>query len=391
MDKDSYNPLNCVGCCRNSCDPYKKTCCSPAKYSCGIDIKPNALDPSYWEFNINGCLAKVKVPSIPETNTYLDFDCSARTMTFFGEDGPQVFTGADLGCILNLEDLANINIDTPEACSMLVFNPGCGGCPCTPEENTWQAYQIPDAEDCVMAPDSDGYYKVLKKNDCGCIEECRLPVVAPESAVINYVRDSVPDDPDFPWYYGIYNDTINLHLADNASKYFGQYALEVTVYYGIQVVHPTASINMNFRSLLVPAIVGDSSINVEKMASILQDDSTVNVGTPAIPWGSKSMRGSFSFIVPKDREAYLHHEFRLLSQASISGGTVEYQRSAYDGQKVPDDIAAQVDAMVWTASRLNALQVVIKPVNGISNMDPVADPDRTQLDPAVDEYPGLIQ
>ena len=99
------------------------------------------------------------------------------------------------------------------------------------------------------------------------------------------------------------------------------------------------------------------------------------------------MRGSFTFIAPKGKEAYLHHEFRLISKESAATVPMSYETSQYDGQKVPDNVASQVDQMVWTASRLNALQVVVKPVNGISNMDPVVDPDRDQLDPAVDEYP----
>lgn len=373
-----------------SCDPCNKcNSCCPAKFDCSFDISADPYDPHYWFFEVNGCAKRIRLPDLAEKGTFLDIDCSSKTLTYYGETETQTFTGEQLGCLLNLDDLRDVNAPDPEPCSMLVYNPGCGRCPCTPEEMTWQAYTIPDAEDCIINPDKDGYYRVLVKNDCGCIEECRLPVVAPEAAVINYIRDSVPVDPDFPWYYGIYNDTINLYLAQNAPKYFGIYDLEVTIYYGIQVVHPTAAKNTNFRSLLVPA-VADSTINVEKMASILQDDSTVSFTAPYIPWGSKSLRGSLSFIVPKGKEAYLHHEFRLISKESAAAVPTSYEYSQYDGQRVPDEIASQVDRMVWTASRLNALQVVVKPVNGISNMDPVADEERNQLDPPVDEYPGLV-
>lgn len=381
---------NC-NCKRDCCDPCKKGCCEPAHFSSDFSIKPDANDPRYWWICLNGLTKRIRVPNVDETSTYLDIDCINKTLTYYGEKETQVFTGEQLGCILELDDISDVNAPNPEPCSMLVFDPQCGGCPCDPEEETWQPYKIPDAGDCTMEPDEDGYYHVLIKNDCGCIVECRLPVVAQDSTVINYVRDSVPDDPDFPWYYGIYNDTINLYLEQNAPKYFGIYDLEVTVYYGVQVMHPTATKNMNFRSLLVPAIVGDNSINVEKMASILQDDSTVSHSTPLIPWGSKSMRGSFSFIVPKGKEAYLHHEFRLISAESAAASPTSYERSQYDGQIVPADVASQVDHMVWTASRLNALQVIVKPVNGTANMTPMADPDRDQLDDPVDEYPGLVQ
>lgn len=381
--------LDC-NCKKDCCDPCKKGCCDPARFSSDFSLTPDANDPHYWWVCLNGLTKKIRVPNIAETGTYLDLDCTNKTLTYYGETEKQVFDGSQLGCLLKLDDISDVRAEHPEGCSMLVFNPGCGGCPCDPEEDTWQAYKIPDAGDCEIEPDDDGYYHVLVKNDCGCIKECRLPVVAPEAAVINYVRDSVPVDPDFPWYYGVYNDTINLYLAQNAPKYFGKYDLEVTVYYGIQVVHPTAAKNTNFRSLLVPAIVGEENIDVAHMASILQDDSTVSFNTPVIPWGSKSMRGSLSFIVEKGKEAYLHHEFRLISLESAMAHPTAYERSQYDGQRVPDNIASQVDHMVWTASRLNALQIVVKPVNGISNMHPTADPERNQLDYGEDEYPGLV-
>jgi hypothetical protein len=94
------------------------------------------------------------------------------------------------------------------------------------------------------------------------------------------------------------------------------------------------------------------------------------------------------FYVPKGKEAYLHHEFRLRTKDSIipSGG---YATNPLDGQKVPDNIAGQIDQMAYTASRLNALQIVVKPARGTSNTSPVVDPERAQLDPAVDVYPNV--
>ena len=224
---------------------------------------------------------------------------------------------------------------------MLVFNPGCGRCPCTPEEATWQAYQIPDAEDCVIEPDD----------------------------------------------YGCYNDTINLHLAQNAPDYFGKYALKVTVNYTIQVILSEQCKNVNFRSLVVPVYDGQTVINIEEQSSILQGFCGASATSPYIPWGSQSMRGSFVFIVPKGKEASLHHEFRL--RASPYEGAPfpgYYENATYDGKRVPDNIASQVNALPWNASRLNALQVIVEPTFGNANFDPVVDPERQQLDPAVDEY-----
>ena len=169
-----------------------------------------------------------------------------------------------------------------------------------------------------------------------------------------------------------------------ASQWFGKYDLEITVNYGIQVAHSTASPNTNFRSLMVP-VVENSAINVSMFSSILQDQSTVINTSPYIPWGTVSMRGSFQFIAPKGKEVYLHHEFRLRGAPHPD----QYLTNALDGQKVPDSEAGQIDHMVYTASRLNALQVIVKPTRGIANLAPVVDTERAQLDPAVDEYPNV--
>ena len=121
-------------------------------------------------------------------------------------------------------------------------------------------------------------------------------------------------------------------------------------------------------------------------SSILQDQSTVSwQNQPYIPWGTVCLRGSLVFYVPKGKEAYLHHEFRLRTKDSHAA----YATNALDGQKVPDEIAGQVDRMLYTASRLNALQIIVKPARGTSNTSPVVDAERSQLDAAVDVYPNI--
>jgi hypothetical protein len=290
-----------------------------------------------------------------------------------------------------MEDLRDTESSNADSCDLMVFNPFCTECGdgCKPKNARWINYHIPDAGDCEIPLDDDGYYHVLIKDDCGCIKECRLPAIPDGSVQISYVRDSVPDDPDFPWYYGIYNDTINLHLADNAPSYFGKYDLEITVNYGIQIIHPTVAPNTNFRSLVIPN-VQDTEIDATMFSSVLQGQSTVSFNAPESPWGTVCLRGSLVFYVPKGKEASLHHEFRLRTKASSMGPPVGgYVTNPLDGQKVPDDIAGQIDKMAYTASRLNALQIVVKPARGTSNTHPVTDPDRSQLDPAVDVYPNV--
>lgn len=361
--------------------------CKPAKYGCDLNIMANPFDPSIWNVTINGATTKVKIPKINETDTKLSTNYTSASLIYNAEKHTDIITGAQLGALIKMEDLRDTETGSADSCDLLVYNPHCSDCGdgCAPKDARWTNYHIPDAGDCEVELDNDGYYHVLIKDDCGCIKECRLPAIPDGSIQISYIRDSVPDDPDFPWYYGIYNDTINLHLADNAPAFFGKYDLEITVNYGIQVVHSTVSPNTNFRSLLVPVAEG-ATVDPTMFASVLQDQSTTHhTDAPYIPWGTVCMRGSLVFYVPKGKEASLHHEFRLRTKQSAA----QYATNPLDGQKVPDEIAGQIDKMLYTASRLNALQIVVRPARGTSNTNPVVDAERSQLDPAVDAYPNI--
>lgn len=377
--------MSCNKCFNNPC-----SCggCRPARYSChDFQIDANPFDASIWNVTLNGATTKVKIPKINETDTKLSTNFTNSSLVYNAEKHTDIITGSQLGQLINLEDLRDTEVSNADSCDLLVYNPYCSECGdgCKPKNARWKHYHIPDAGDCELELDDEGYYHVLVKDDCGCIKECKLPVMADGSVQISYIRDSVPDDPDFPWYYGIYNDTINLHLRENAAAFFGKYDLEITVNYGIQVVHSTASPNTNFRSLLIPVAQG-TEIDATMFSSILQGFSITKYdAAPYIPWGTVCMRGSLVFYVPKGKEAYLHHEFRLRTKESGA----QYVTNPLDGQKVPDDIAGQIDRMLYTASRLNALQIVVKPARGTSNTHPVTDPDRTQLDPAVDVYPNV--
>lgn len=372
---------NCNKCNQDPCGCNR---CEPARYSCGFDIQADPFDNSTWVINNCGALHRVKIPKMNETCTNLSADFSTANLIYNGECGQNVISGKQLGALINLNDLRDVDAPTPDSCDFLVFDPGCTDCGngCKPKPAMWRPYHIPDAGDCEIEVDSNGYYHVLVKDDCGCIRECRLPVIPDGSTIVNYTRDSVPDDPDYPWYYGCYNDTIHLYLAQNAPQWFNKYDLEVTIYYGIQSIKSDLCPNVNFRSLLVPVVDGDA-INTSMMSSILQGSSLVNAGTPEMPWGSMAMRGSFTFIVPKGKEAYLHHEYRLRNNASFPNYAIN---STYDGKKVPDSEVTTVNTLRWPASRLNALQAVIKPARGVKNLSPTVDPERSQLDDPVDSY-----
>lgn len=376
--------------CNNECGSCDK-CHSPAKYGCDFNIMANPFDKSVWNVTINGATTKVKIPKINETDTKLSTNYTSSSLIYNAEEHTDIITGAQLGSLIKVEDLRDTETSNADSCDLMVYNPFCDECGdgCAPKNARWRNYHIPDAGDCELELDDEGYYHVLIKDDCGCIKECKLPVMANGSTQISYVRDSVPDDPDFPWYYGIYNDTINLHLRENAPAFFGKYDLKITMNYSIQVCHPTAAPNTNFRSLVIPVVEGAEPDAVH-FSSVLQSQSTTSTTVPYIPWGTVCLRGSMVFYVPKGKEASLRHEFRLITKESAAAGAPYYAHNALDRQKVPDSESGSVDHGRYTMSRLNSLQIVVEPSRGTSNTDPVKDTERELLDPAVDIYPGLV-
>ena len=381
---------NCCNKC-NSCNPCNKcggSCC-PAKYNCSFNIEMSPYDEYTWIVTTCGMPHKVKIPKFPETCTSLSVNGTDATLVYKGECDTDIITGEQLGSIIRLNDLKDVDASMPDHCSMLVFDPFCAECGdgCTSPADMWKPYSIPDAGDCVIPLDEDGYYKVLVKDDCGCIKECRLPAKPDDEDKIIYLRDSTPEDPDYPWYYGIYNETINLYLSKNVPKWFGKYDLEITVNYDVQVILSYKCKNTNYRSLVVPCVEGQRG-DAAYDSSILQGQSTWEDKISPMrgtPWGTVTQRSSITFVVPKGKEAYLHHEFRLRSAESFP----KYVESPLDGQKVPDEIASQYNVIPWTASRLHALQCIIKPTSGEVDKNPTRDEIRNQLDHWEDWYPNI--
>ena len=346
-------------------------------------------DEYTWIVTTCGMPHKVKIPKFPETCTSLSVNGTDATLVYKGECDTDIITGEQLGSIIRLNDLKDVDASMPDHCSMLVFDPFCAECGdgCTSPADMWKPYSIPNAGDCIIPLDEDGYYKVLVKDDCGCIKECRLPAKPDDEDKIIYLRDSTPEDPDYPWYYGIYNETINLYLSKNVPKWFGKYDLEITVNYDVQVIISNKCENTNYRSLVVPCVEGQRG-DAAYDSSILQGQSTWENKTTSMrgtPWGTVTQRSSITFVVPKGKEAYLHHEFRLRSAESFP----KYVESPLDGQKVPDEIASQYNVIPWTASRLHALQCIIKPTSGEVDKNPTRDEIRNQLDHWEDWYPNI--
>ena len=345
----------------------------------GSELTP--LDLCAWLKTHETC---TDLSLVPQTS---DDEMSGGYMLYRNECGEEyrfwVCDFLGLGSIQCLKDVCD---DVkPQPCDLFVFDPACDGNPDTKCHGKWVPYHIPEAGDCVVEPDSDGYYKVLITDDCGCIKECKLPVVPSNASNEAIYRDSVPDDPDYPWYYGNYNEKINLHLKENNPAYFGKFGFKVTVNYGVQAIKSDGySFNYNWRSILAPVIEGgDEADAVKNHGSILQNWAMVTTDGMIIPWGTSSLRGSLAFIVPAGKEAYLHHEYRIRTSDSFPN----YKTNpTYDGKKVPD-AEAGLDKSKWPASRLNALQVIVEPVQGATNYSPTKDAVQDALDAATDVSP----
>ena len=376
-------------CNKCSCDPCGGGC-KPARYSCDFSIQVDPYDPYVWLFDQCGKINRIRIPKMKETDTFLRVDHGSSSLIYDAEYHRDVIDGCDLGSIINLDCLRDVEAPAPDSCDLLVFDPGCSECGdgCKPKPAMWRNYHIPDAEDCIVELDEDGYYKVLIKDECGCIVECRLPAKPDDEDKIIYLRDSTPDDPDFPWYYGIYNETINLYLEQNVPKWFGKYDLEITVNYDIQVIISVNCENTNFRSLVVPVVEGQHG-DAAYDSSILQGPFVFETpeGTRrGTPWGTMSLRSSITFVVPKGKEASLHHEFRLRSKDNFPN---YIENPTYDRKRIPDELVQTPNQIPWTGSRLHALQCIIKPTSGTIDKDPTRDEIREQLDHWEDWYDNI--
>jgi hypothetical protein len=249
---------------------------------------------------------------------------------------------ASIRCLKDVWDYPDPDSGEPDAvrpCDLFVFSPDCSRDPDNPQYNKWVPYHIPDAGNCVIQPDSEGYSKVLIKDDCGCIRECKLFV---QQNTYEYtLRDSWPDDPDEPFRHGTFTEVIDVAL-DQKIPMWGVTDLEVTVQYSYGVQNHSGDGNSgrrNFKSIVVPmdsAGATPSMTDIFTKASVLQ---SCNL----IPWGSWELQACRTFIVPKGQKLYLHH-------------SVECRN--INGQLMPESDTA-------ASSRLHALRVFVKATKGM--------------------------
>lgn len=269
---------------------------------------------------------------------------------------------ASIRCLKDVWDYPDADSEEPDRvrpCDLFVFDPDCDSDPANPKHNKWVPYHIPDAGDCIMEPDENGYFKVLKKNDCGCIEECRLFAT---SKVWEYdLRDAWPDDPDWPFTVGSYDELIDIQL-DSKVDMFNKTDLEVTFQFGFgiqaqgsHVLTNSATDFHNFQSVITPVKSGTptgqtpsdyNSIPVA-IADMYKTASTVQ-GANLLPFGSWEWQVSRTVIVPKGQKLYLHHRVKEIN---------------YLGTVVPRGSTGSAPGS--DCSRLHALHIFVRAVKGV--------------------------
>lgn len=163
--------------CTNCHNPLPCGCgCKPASYKCDFDIMANPYDNSIWNVTINGATKRVKIPKTNETDTKLSTSYSGASLNFNAERHTDIVTGSQLGSLINLKDLRDVDAENADSFDILVHHPYCDECGdgCTPKEAKWEKYHIPDEQSNVLEPDDDGYYHVLTLTDCGGIKGARI-------------------------------------------------------------------------------------------------------------------------------------------------------------------------------------------------------------------------
>lgn len=126
--------------CRNDCDPCnKKECGDPCEKLCGcpepaFSIEPLSDDPTVLRYNINGKNYWYDYKELvrdAETCTSIVPDSVNRNLDYHGECGDYSITHEELGSILHLADLGDVNANSIEDYGILSYRKGsnCGeGC-----------------------------------------------------------------------------------------------------------------------------------------------------------------------------------------------------------------------------------------------------------------------
>ena len=164
--------MDCGHCgqCQPKCDCCAKKCPRP----CGcpesiLSIEADSEDPAYLRFNLGGRSVWydfTPVVKAAETCTHLSTDLTSRSLIYDGECGRETISARQLGSILHLGDIGDVDASTVKDNAILVYrkDANCGeNCD---GKNGWigidPSEESDDEIDYILGSDEDGKVKSLQ-------------------------------------------------------------------------------------------------------------------------------------------------------------------------------------------------------------------------------------
>lgn len=159
-------------CSKCDCDPCKKKCC-PEQCGCPTQIMGITTvhddTPAWLRFNFGGKSVDYDFSSVvkaAETDTSLRLDIPNRSLVYNAERHIDSFSAAELGSILHIADIGDVDISGVTDNSLFVYqkNSDCGQ-GCEGIDNSWVAWNsnehLVNNMDTVMGFAADGKPKTL--------------------------------------------------------------------------------------------------------------------------------------------------------------------------------------------------------------------------------------
>lgn len=138
--------------CCNECDPCKPKCCADP---CGcphrvLSVEAMPDQPGVVKFNLDGHTELFDFSDIvaaTETDTFLRVDGVSRTLKYLAEGHTNNISAKDLGSILHLGDIGDVDMGEVEQNSLLVYQKDseCGQ-GCDEISNQWIAWNASDPD-----------------------------------------------------------------------------------------------------------------------------------------------------------------------------------------------------------------------------------------------------
>lgn len=139
----------CNFCKKPKCGECKCKHKSPCSDPCGaplrvLSIKPVPNKPGFLRFNLDGSSQEFDFRDVvaqTETNTQLRLDSVNRLLRYYAEDGVHNITASQLGGILHLGDLGDVDVTGAKNSSLLFYErtSECGT-GCDNRTNMWKAF-----------------------------------------------------------------------------------------------------------------------------------------------------------------------------------------------------------------------------------------------------------